>query len=111
MGTTRSLRSGRRISLRSGRRMRRLAVAVAGVALVLSPVPAQASGGAGRPGAGYGGLTASQQATLPSVARDTWNFYHVDVDPGTHLPLDNITFAGGPATPTGYGRFTAAVPT
>jgi len=88
--------------------MRRLAVAVAGVALVLSPVPAQASGGAGRPVAGYGGLTASQQATLLSVARDTWNFYNVDVDPGTHLPLDNITFAGGSATPTAYGRYTSA---
>lgn len=48
----------------------------------------------------YSGLTASQQATLLSMARDTWKFYSLDVDPGTHLPLDNVSFTGGSAAPT-----------
>lgn len=42
------------------------------------------------------------------IARDTWKFYAADVDPDTHLPLDNLTFAGGSATPTTYGRYTSA---
>jgi hypothetical protein len=27
---------------------------------------------------------------LQGIARDTWRFYAADVDPGTHLPLDNL---------------------
>ena len=27
---------------------------------------------------------------LGGIARDTWRFYAADVDPGTHLPLDNL---------------------
>jgi hypothetical protein len=56
----------------------------------------------------YSGLTTAQQATLMGIARDTWKFYSVDVDPTTHLPMDNLTFAGGSSTPTGYGRYTSA---
>jgi len=37
-----------------------------------------------------GALTAPQRAILYGIARDTWNFYKTDVDPNTHLPLDNI---------------------
>jgi Putative glucoamylase/Protein of unknown function (DUF3131) len=37
-----------------------------------------------------GGLTTSQRQVLYGIARDTWNFYKTDVDPVTHLPLDNI---------------------
>jgi putative glucoamylase/uncharacterized protein DUF3131 len=77
-------------------------------AVVLLPAQALASGEAGLPVARYGGLTAAQRATLLSTARDTWKFYSADVDPGTHLPLDNLTFAGGSAAPTGYGRYTSA---
>lgn len=63
--------------------------------------------------ANYSGLTAAQKATLPGIARDTWKFYAADVDPGTHLPLDNLTFAAGSAVsvsngPTSYGRYTSA---
>jgi hypothetical protein len=43
-----------------------------------------------------------------TIARDTWRFYADDVDPTTHLPLDNLTFAGGSAAPTDYGRYTSA---
>ncbi len=35
-------------------------------------------------------LTARQRAVLHGIAADTWRFYAADVDPGTHLPLDNL---------------------
>jgi hypothetical protein len=54
------------------------------------------------------GLTTAQRAELQAIARDTWRFYNTDVDPSTHLPMDNVTFAGGSSTPTGYGRYTSA---
>jgi len=37
-----------------------------------------------------GGLSAGQRAVLHGVAADTWRFYAADVDPVTHLPLDNL---------------------
>ncbi len=82
--------------------------AVAVIALMLSPAQARASGGIGDLGTGDGGLSQAQRSSLLGVARDTWKFYSVDVDPNTHLPLDNVTFAGGSATATGYGRYTSA---
>lgn len=42
-------------------------------------------------------LTPAQKADLLQVAQDTWNFYRQDVDPTTHLPLDNL----GPGTTRG----------
>src|SRR5262249_46816992 len=56
----------------------------------------------------FGGLSGAQQADLMNIARDTWKFYSVDVDPATHLPLDKVTFAGGSPTPTSFGRDTPA---
>ena len=56
----------------------------------------------------FAGLTPTQQANLMGIARDTWRFYADDVDPTTHLPMDNVTYAGGSATPTGFGRYTSA---
>jgi hypothetical protein len=35
-------------------------------------------------------LSAQQRSVLQGIARDTWRFYAADVDPGTHLPLDNL---------------------
>ncbi len=35
-------------------------------------------------------LTPHQRAVLYGIARDTWRFYAADVDPTTHLPLDNL---------------------
>jgi hypothetical protein len=58
--------------------------------------------------ANFGGLSSSQRAALLNIARDTWKFYGVDVDAVTHLPMDNVTFAGGSATASGYGRYTSA---
>jgi hypothetical protein len=88
---------------------------LAAVGFLLLPVQTAASAQASASAAGpentvanYSGLTAAQQATLMGIARDTWKFYAADVDPGTHLPMDNLTFAGGSATPTSYGRYTSA---
>jgi Putative glucoamylase/Protein of unknown function (DUF3131) len=96
-------------------RFRRLAAALAVTALILTPVQARATAAraaAAAAGAasvaGFSGLSAAQREALLAIARDTWRFYGADVDPGTHLPLDNITFAGGAATPTSYGRYTSA---
>jgi hypothetical protein len=78
-----------------------------------TPAPPQAGAAAAQaaaaaPVASYQGLTRQQQASLLGIARDTWKFYGADVDPTTHLPMDNLTFAGGSATPTGYGRYTSS---
>jgi hypothetical protein len=56
------------------------AVLVAGL---LTPASAEA-------GHSDGGLSAKQKAVLYAIARDTWKFYADDVDPKTHLPLDNL---------------------
>lgn len=49
-------------------------------------------GGLAAPGAAQAstGLTAGQRADLMSIAKDTWRFFKSDVDPHTHLPLDNL---------------------
>ncbi|HWG61304.1 MAG TPA: glucoamylase family protein [Streptosporangiaceae bacterium] len=86
-----------------------LCAAVAAVlALVISPQQAPAASAVASPVAGYGGLSSAQRANLLNIASDTWKFYSADVDPVTNLPMDNLTFAGGSATPTGYGRYTSA---
>jgi hypothetical protein len=95
----------------------RLLILAAGLAaaLVTLVAPQQAGAGAaasagapGTPVAAYHGLSPAQRASLLSIARDTWKFYGVDVDPATNLPMDNLTFAGGSAAPTTYGRYTSA---
>ena len=53
--------------------------------------------------AGQGHLNAHQRAVLHGIAADTWKFYAADVDPTTHLPLDNL---GGPGT--ARGNYTSA---
>jgi hypothetical protein len=60
-----------------------VAAAVAAVALATlgGPVAAPARAAA---------FTPSQRAFLYGIARDTWRFYGADVDPTTHLPLDNL---------------------
>ena len=94
-------------------------IAVIGFAAVLAAIlaPAQqaraggasgAAGGGGYPVAAYGGLSQAERSVLLSIARDTWKFYNVDIDPATNLPMDNLTFAGGSATPTAYGHYTSA---
>src|SRR5664279_2094131 len=36
------------------------------------------------------GLSAHQRTVLYGIAKDTWAFYKHDLDPNTHLPLDNL---------------------
>ncbi|HTT89125.1 MAG TPA: hypothetical protein VMF65_06175 [Acidimicrobiales bacterium] len=55
-----------------------------------------------------GGFSPSHRVTLISIAKDTWGFYSRDIDPATNLPIDNLTFAGGSATPTADGTYTSA---
>ncbi len=87
---------------------RRWLVLPAVIAMMLLPAPASAAPTPAGSVAGYSALNAAQRTSLLAIARDTWKFYATDVDPTTHLPLDNVTFAGGSATPTGYGRYTSA---
>src|ERR1700722_16903846 len=84
-----------------------LAIVTAALTLTTGPATA-ATAGTGDSVIPYHGLSTAQQASLLGIARDTWKFYQADVDPATHLPLDNLTFAAGSATPTGYGRYTSA---
>src|SRR6266566_2590161 len=81
------------------------AVVVVVVAALLAPSTARA---AGNPVSPYGGLSSAQRASLLAIAQDTWKFYGQDVDQATGLPMDNITFAGGAASPTSFGRYTSA---
>jgi hypothetical protein len=64
------------------------AVAVAAVLAVGLAATATPSASARPPGSS--GLSGSQRANLLAIARDTWRFYDHDVDPNTHLPLDNL---------------------
>ncbi len=52
--------------------------------------------------AGAATFNPQQRGVLLGIARDTWRFYRADVDPVTHLPLDNL----GPGTVR--GRYTSA---
>ena len=79
-------------------------IGIVAAVLMVSPV---AAGASTQPSVGeYHGLTAAQRSALRDIARDTWRFYSLDVDPGTHLPMDNLTFSG--SNPTAYGRYTSA---
>jgi hypothetical protein len=89
---------------RSARKLRLLMVLLALIALIL--LPAQSVGATS--GGPSGALTAAQRANLMQIARDSWKFYAEDVDPSTHLPMDNVTHAGGSPAPTGVGKYTSA---
>ncbi len=86
-----------------------MAVIVAVLGALLAPAQqARADGSGGLAVADYTGLSSAQQANLLAIARDSWKFYTADIDTATQLPMDNVTFAGGSATPTGYGHYTSA---
>ncbi len=61
-------------------------VTAAAVAVLLVAAPA-----------GAASLTSQQRAGLRQMASATWRFYAADIDPTTHLPLDNL----GPGTVRG----------
>jgi Protein of unknown function (DUF3131)./Uncharacterized protein conserved in bacteria (DUF2329). len=93
-------------------RLSRWAVVPAVLALAAGAQPAVAAASAthhGRDGvASYSGLSPAQQRNLMGIARDSWKFFAADVDPTTHLPMDNLTFAAGSKTPTSFGRYTSS---
>jgi hypothetical protein len=88
------------------------ALIVAVLGALLTPAQQARANGTDGPGgpavAGYTGLSSAQQANLLAIAADSWKFYSTDIDQATQLPMDNVTFAGGSATPTTYGRYTSA---
>ncbi|GAA4187376.1 hypothetical protein GCM10022288_12280 [Gryllotalpicola kribbensis] len=69
---------------------RAVAAVVAGGALLAGGIAAPAAAQASPAPVGAQRLTSAQRADLLSMARDTWRFFQSDVDPVTHLPLDNI---------------------
>lgn len=76
--------------MRRFRRWPACAAVIATAMLLAATVAVQpASAQIGR-GPGDTGLSSSQRAVLFGIARDTWRFYSSDVDPITHLPLDNV---------------------
>ena len=87
--------------------IRRLPLVVMAV-MALMLLPAQPVAADDGEQSGNGGFTHVQRDNLMRIAQDTWKFYNADVDPNTHLPLDNVTYAGGSPTPTSYGRYTSA---
>lgn len=90
---------------RPASRVRQTLIALVALALLVFPAQARASSSSV---ANYTGLSSAQQSTLMGIASDSWNFYSTDIDPNTHLPMDNVTFAGGSSTPTAYGKYTSA---
>ncbi|KAA6461870.1 DUF3131 domain-containing protein [Acidobacteria bacterium AB60] len=61
----------------------------------------QESGDDGRGVMAYPPIPTAQRMELMQIARDTWGFYAADVDPSTHLPMDNFGA-------NGVGRYTSA---
>jgi hypothetical protein len=53
-------------------------------------------------------LSRTKKRELRKIARASWRFYADDIDPTTHLPLDNLTYAGGSKTPTDRGTYTSS---
>jgi hypothetical protein len=85
-----------------------MALIAAVLGALLAPAQQARADGSGLAVADYTGLSSAQQANLLAIARDSWKFYTADIDTATQLPMDNVTFAGGSATPTGYGHYTSA---
>jgi len=73
-------------STRRHRCLLRVAALIVGVTFALATVTAASAHRADR----LDGLSAHQEAVLYGIARDTWRFYAADIDPSTHLPLDNL---------------------
>ncbi len=62
----------------------------AGLVIVWAIMVAAVSPSQALAGGGGGGLNGQQRSVLYGIAQDTWKFYAADVDPTTHLPLDNL---------------------
>jgi len=82
--------------------------AVLALAAGAQPAMAASSGGSHGGVANYTGLATAQQQNLMDIAKQSWKFFAADVDPTTHLPMDNVTYAAGSKTPTSFGRYTSS---
>jgi hypothetical protein len=82
--------------------------AVLALAAGAQPAMAASSGGGHGGVANYTGLTTAQRQNLMDIAKQSWKFFAADVDPTTHLPMDNVTYAAGSTTPTSFGRYTSS---
>jgi hypothetical protein len=82
--------------------------AVLALAAGAQPAIAATSSGNHDGVASYTGLTSAQRQNLVGIAKRSWKFFAADVDPTTHLPLDNVAYAGGSKTPTSFGRYTSS---
>jgi Putative glucoamylase/Protein of unknown function (DUF3131) len=71
------------------------------VGTVLIPTSSFSQSGAASSVISYPPIPASERKALMQIARDTWGFYASDVDPNTHLPMDNFGA-------NGEGRYTSA---
>lgn len=72
--------------LRGVRAVVAVGAVLAGVLSAAAPASAQPV----HPDGATGGLSDQQRAVLRGMAADSWKFYANDIDPNTHLPLDNI---------------------
>ena len=71
--------------------VRRSAAATAtALATLATTVLVAAQPAAASPPAGPSQLSGQQRSVLLGIAKDTWSFFARDVDPVTHLPLDNL---------------------
>jgi len=78
-------------------RLRAIRYGALAATVLATLVVAGQSAAAGPPPTNPSQLSQQQKAVLLGIARDTWAFFGKDVDPTTHLPLDNI----GPGTTRG----------
>ncbi len=95
-------------------RVGRWLVVLALALLLARPLPVRAARTAG-PARGaasgpVGRLNAVQRVGLYAIGWRTWKFFDADVDPATHLPMDNIGLDGAPArgtytSPTNIGVY------
>jgi hypothetical protein len=77
-------------------------IAIAALMMIFSgPSFGQPTPGATRPIQSYPPIPAAERRALMQIARDTWGFYAADVDPKTHLPMDNFGA-------NGLGTYTSA---
>ena len=77
-------------------------IAIAAVLMVFSgPSFGQPTPGATRRILSYPPIPTAERRALMQIARDTWGFYAADVDPNTHLPMDNFGA-------NGLGTYTSA---
>jgi hypothetical protein len=76
------------------RRLHRFIAALAALVIAAAAMPAIAAG------AGAGGLSAAQRATLQRYARDTWASFVAMTDAKTGLPADSLAADGTPSVQT-----------